>query len=236
MTDKEDELTRRIKKELSMQERVNKIERYRILNEDIKKGGTLFVGSSLMEQFPIYELLMTAGMDCVVYNRGVGGFTTEDMLEHMDVMVYELEPSRIFINIGTNDMGRPEYTLDKLIGNYRLIIRKIRENLPGVQIWIMAYYPVNETEKMPDPRMRSYMFLHRTNENIRKANCALEKLAEETGCTYIDVSSGLKDSDGRLKKEYTLEGIHMYANGYRAVFHNLMPYLETGKRQDQGRG
>ena len=29
-----------------------------------------------------------------------------------------------------------------------------------------------------------------------------------------------------LKKEFTVEGIHMYANGYRVVLENLRPYLE----------
>lgn len=66
--------------------------------------------------------------------------------------------------------------------------------------------------------------------NLNRREYLASKLcAGEIGCTYIDVSGGLKDSDGRLKKDYTLEGIHMYANCYRAVFHNLMLYLENGK-------
>lgn len=58
-----------------------RLERYRILNEKVKKGEILFTGSSLMEQFPIDELRMTEEMDAVIYNRGIGGFTTEDMLQ-----------------------------------------------------------------------------------------------------------------------------------------------------------
>ena len=81
------------------QEQKEKIDKYRILNEDVVKGQILFTGSSLMEQFPINELLMTEKMDCIIYNRGVGGFTTDDMLENMDVQVFGTEPSKIFINI-----------------------------------------------------------------------------------------------------------------------------------------
>ena len=58
-------------------DRKEKIDKYRILNEAVVKGQILFTGSSLMEQFPINELLMTEKMDCIIYNRGVGGFTTD---------------------------------------------------------------------------------------------------------------------------------------------------------------
>ena len=80
-------------------EQKDKIDKYRILNETVVKGQILFTGSSLMEQFPINELLMTEKMDYIIYNRGVGGFTTDDMLENMDVQVFGTEKSKIFINI-----------------------------------------------------------------------------------------------------------------------------------------
>ena len=85
-------------------EKVEKIERYKRLNKFVKKGEILFVGSSLMEQFPIYELMLDYGINKVIYNRGIGGFTTNELLEVMDVCIFDLEPSKIFINIGTNDV------------------------------------------------------------------------------------------------------------------------------------
>ena len=39
-----------------------------------------------MEQFPIDELLMNKGIKKIIYNRGVGGFTTKYFLEHMEEM------------------------------------------------------------------------------------------------------------------------------------------------------
>lgn len=215
----------KILKEYSIRDQLDKIERYRVLNQDVKKGETLFVGSSLMEQFPINELLMTAGIDTVVYNRGIGGFTTDDMLKHMEDMVFAVEPSKIFINIGTNDIGSPEYRLEKLMENYEEIIRQIQGKLPNVQIYIMAYYPVNETDKAPDEDMRKIMFATRTNENIHIANKAVEKLSKKLECQFINVNQGLVDEEGKLKKEYTIEGIHMYASGYRVVLQNLKQFL-----------
>ena len=209
-------------------EQKEKLDRYRILNEFARKGQILFTGSSLMEQFPIHELLMDEGMDCLIHNRGIGGFTTDDMLENMQEQIYGTEPSKIFINIGTNDMGKPDYTLEKLMDNYKKILEQIKEHLPETEIYMMAYYPVNEVDKktiLPDEEWANHMFDNRNNFNIRLANQAVKQLAEKMGCRYIDVNEGLYDETGRLKKEFTLEGVHMYANGYRVVLSNLKKYL-----------
>lgn len=212
-------------KELMHREQQDKLERYRILNQNVKKGEILFTGSSLMEQFPVNELLMTNGMDQVIYNRGIGGFTTTDMLQHMEEMVFGTEPSRIFINIGTNDIGSPEYQLEALLERYEEIIVRIQERLPEAEIYMMAYYPVNETDKIPEGEWGKTAFVTRTNENINIANAAIENLAAKKGCRFINVNEGLADERGKLKKEYTIEGIHMYANGYQVVLQNLKKYL-----------
>lgn len=202
-----------------------KIEKYRILNEMAIKGQILFTGSSLMEQFPINELLVDFDMDCIIYNRGVGGFTTDDMLEHMEEQIFGTEPSRIFINIGTNDISMPDYTPEKLMDNYKAILTSIQERLPEAEVYLMAYYPVNEVDKVPEGEWGKTMFTTRNNQNIQIANAAVEQLAQETGYRYIDVNEGLSDERGMLKKEYTLEGVHMYANGYRVILQNLKQYL-----------
>ena len=206
-------------------EREDRLSRIRVLNRNVKKGEILFTGSSLMEQFPINELLMTNGMSQVIYNRGVGGFTTDDMLAHMEEMVFATEPSRIFINIGTNDISRPDYTLEKLLEKYEKIILQIRERLPEAEITLMAYYPVNETDKVPEGELGKRLFRTRTNENIRIANEGVENLAQKLGCRYLDANAGLTDERGKLRKEFTIEGIHMYANGYQVVLDNMKPYL-----------
>ena len=69
------------------------------------------------------------------------------------------------------------------------------------------------------------MFKTRNNENIKIANNAVNVLAKKVGYEYIDVNEGLADEHGRLKKEYTVEGIHMYANAYNVILDNMMKYL-----------
>lgn len=213
---------------LKMEQR-QKIDKYRILNEHVVKGQILFAGSSLMEQFPINELLMTEKIDTIIYNRGVGGFTTDDMLENMDVQIFDLEPSKIFINIGTNDIAYPNIpfreVLSHALGNYELILTQIQSHLPDTKVYMMAYYPVNEIDKIPKGEWAESMFVNRNNQNLPIANAAVKELAEKIGYDYIDVNAGLTDECGLLKREFTVEGVHMYANGYRVIFENIKPYL-----------
>lgn len=210
-------------------EQRQKIDKYRILNQAAKKGEILFTGSSLMEHFPINELLMNEGMHQIIYNRGVGGFTTTDMLENMEEQIFGTEPSRIFINIGTNDIGDAsrsfEEVLEDMLTNYEKILTQIKERLPETEVYMMAYYPVNETDKVPETEWAKTMFVNRNNQNLPVANAAVRKLAEKMGYHYIDVNSGLCDERGKLKKEFTVEGVHMYANGYQVVLENLKQYL-----------
>lgn len=207
-------------------EKLKTLKRYQFLNSQSQKGKILFTGSSLMEQFPINEMLMTNGISLTVYNRGIGGYTTDDMLEHMEEMVFGTEPSVIFINIGTNDIGSNGYKLENLISNYEKIISLIKERLQNVKIYLIAYYPINDSPEVATLEWVKKVLKTRTIENISKANSAVQTLAQKTGCNYIDLNNGLTDANGRLKKEFTIEGIHMYPNGYQVVLNNLLPYLK----------
>ena len=122
-------------------------------------------------------------------------------------------------------MNAPDFSQDRLLENYEAILRQIQERLPAAEINVMAYYPVNEVDKVPDGPWGKTLFVNRTNRTIDRLNQALEKLAEKLGCRFINVNKGLTDENGRLKKEYTIEGVHMYANGYRVVLDNLKACL-----------
>ena len=229
MTDREqivlevrDQMTREMMARFSS-EKENRLNCYRQQNRYIRKGETLFTGSSLMEQFPVTEFCLSEGLPAA-YNRGIGGYTTDEFLAAVDVMLLEPQPKKLFINIGTNDirdMPDGEDWFAHLSGNYRKICEIIRDRLPDTAVYMMAYYPVNE-EKLravsPTPPVR-------TNEAIRKANRMVAALAAEFGFSFIDVSDGLKDSRGQLLAEHTRDGIHFDAEAYRTVFDRLMQYL-----------
>lgn len=204
-----------------------KLYHYKLLNRLAKKGQTVLVGSSLMEFFPIHELQQSLGQRYCIYNRGIAGYVTEEQLASMETCIYELEPSTIFINIGTNDISAPDYTLEKLIAGYDEILTRIASRLPDCRVYVMAYYPVNAKDDFPfvSKAQMEEIFQRRTNEAIREANQALEQLAARHGYAYIDVNEGLTDEEGNLKKEYAIDGIHMFPSGYAVILHNMMKYL-----------
>lgn len=203
---------------------INKISSYKSLNKMIKKGQIVFTGSSLMEFFPVNELCLDEGINKIIYNRGVAGFTTDDFLKNIETMVLDLEPSKIFINIGTNDMNNSDDFMPHLFKNYETIIESIKNNLPNAEVYLMAYYPVNPNATNITDRIKKVLET-RTNEAIKMANKNVEKLAEKYGYNYIDVNEGLTDEKGNLKDEFTVEGMHMYPEAYKIVLNNLKKYL-----------
>ncbi len=207
-------------------EKKNKIKRYEMLNPLAKKGAILFAGSSLAEQFPIHELLIAAGCHKTVYNRGVSGDVIDGLLAHMDTLILDLAPSKLFINIGSNDIGSPDYSQDQLLDKYQEVLRQVKEQLPGCQIHILSYYPVNPyKDSFLGEQEKHFMFATRTNEAINTVNKALEQLAISNNAAYIDVSSILLDSEGNLQEALTIEGIHLWPPAYAKVLEVLLPYI-----------
>lgn len=210
--------------EMFLREKRQKVEKFRILNQYVKKGEILFAGSSLMEGFPVNEFLIDFNVDKKIYNRGIGGYVTEELMLALEECIFELEPSKIFINIGTNDIAQEGYTVEKLIKNYTFIISEIKSRLPEAAVYVMAYYPINDEDNAKGKSDKSW-FTQRTNESITKANEKVKEMALAMDCRYIDLNKGLLNEEGKLKKEYTIEGLHMYANGYKAVWDEMLPYI-----------
>lgn len=196
---------------------------FHVWNTEAFKGQIVFTGSSLMEMFPIHKWVKELGPNApIIYNRGVGGYRTTDLLPILDACVFELKPRKVFINIGTNDLSDGNVSLEEVMSNYDKIITQIEQQLPGVIIYMMAYYPINyeaATEEMKP------CLLIRTNEKINKANEMVAALAAKHKQRFINVNAPLTDELGRLKAEYTIEGMHIKPEGYRAIFEDVMRYV-----------
>ena len=101
----------------------------------------------------------------------------------------------------------------------------IQERLPETEIYIMAYYPINDVDLPRNQEWLKETFKTRTTENIDEMNEILITFAKNMGCKYINVNAGLADERGKLKKEFTIEGVHMYANAYAIVLENMRQFL-----------
>lgn len=196
---------------------------FHVRNQSAIKGQTVFVGSSLMEMFPIEQWTAEMGASApVIYNRGVGGYKTTDLLPILDACVFELAPRKVFINIGTNDLSDSRIPLTEVMDNYDEILTRIEAALPGVKIYLMAYYPINE--EAASEAMKPCLKI-RTNAKINAANELVKALAEKHHQRFINVNAALTDAQGRLKTEYTIEGMHIRPEGYRAILDEMLQYV-----------
>lgn len=201
------------------------LEKYRQLNQIAQKGKIVLAGSSLMEFFPVCEMLTSMGKPLLVYNRGISGYVSSQLLQNIHVQILDLAPSKLFINIGTNDIGRG--IADELWDNYGQILRTVQQTCPQCRIYLMAYYPCNDLDSFgASEEERETRFAHRNPATLEAANKRLQGLAASLNCRYIDVNDGLFDTRGRLRAEYSIDGVHMNPNGYIPVLQNLLPYLE----------
>lgn len=190
-------------------------------NKTAQKGAIVLTGSSLCEWFPIDEILAETGDDFVIYNRGYGGYVMTQLMEVLDTAVIDLAPSAVFINIGTNDIDRltEEYTIEDMMANYGAILDRIKTEVPGCQIYVLAYYPC--TPNTGTGRIQ------RTLEQILEVNSYVEVMAKEHDCIYLDINAPLQDETGHLKDEYAADSIHLTDEAYRVIYQSLRPYFEA---------
>ncbi len=172
----------------------------------------VFLGDSITAGYPLedyYEGLF-------VVNSGIGGYTTDDILDNLDRMVYRYNPSKIFLLIGTNDHNQgkdPKVIVD----NIEKIIDKIHKKRPYSKIYVESIYPIND---------KDFDKTGRNNDTINDMNKLIQKLCKKKSITYIDVHSHLLDKDKKLKKKYTYDGLHLNELGYVKVTNVILPYLE----------
>lgn len=185
--------------------------------ESLEKSYTnyLFLGDSITEYYDLDKYFP----DIPVVNSGIAGDTTDDILSDMKRRVYDYNPSKVFILIGTNDMLEDK-TNEEIVNNIKEIVNGIKENRSEAEIYIESIYPVNRSMDR-----RLYMVGSRQNKDIIEINKMIKEYCDEEGLTYINTYDELLDEDGNLKKDYSEDGLHLSSEGYDVVTESLEKYL-----------
>ncbi|MCT4544011.1 MAG: GDSL-type esterase/lipase family protein [Vallitalea sp.] len=195
----------------------HRIAYFKKLNKGLKPGGIVFLGDSLTEHFITSEFFP----EHYVINRGISGDTTDGVLNRLQESVYNVKPEKVFLLIGTNDLGNKKER-EYIINNIDRIIINIKEKLPQTKIYLQSLYPIR---KEGQNKIRKAVVGVRNNEQINSINQNLISLSKKRDITYIDINSLLQDEDGELKYKYTLEGLHISPLGYEVVAKGLYKYL-----------
>lgn len=191
-----------------LKDTTEKAQRYEKLNETAEKGYVVFFGDSITELCD----LSTYYPDIKAHNRGISGDTTFGMLARLENNVLNIQPSTIVLLGGTNDLARGS-SPQKIAYNIGKIIQNITTALPDCKIIVQSVYPVNPHKK---PAFLNAVKT-RKNEDIKAINALLPDICAQHGAIYVDMYSQLTDSDGNLKKEYTVDGLHISRQGYLLI-------------------
>ena len=178
----------------------------------------VFLGDSITDWYDLDKYF--EGLPVV--NSGVSGYSTNNILNNMNEMVYQYNPSKVFILIGINDLEL-KVDDDVVVNNIRKIVQGIKKNRRYAKIYVESIYPINNSDD--DKIEGSIINGNRKNSDIIDINNKLVKLAEEEGVTYIDLHKELVDDDGLLKIEYTVDGLHLSSEGYEKVTEVLRKYI-----------
>ncbi len=185
----------------------------KFLTEKVNPGEIVFAGDSIIENFRVDEYF-----DQTVINRGLGGYTTEDLLKVFDQIIVPLAPKKLFLHIGSNDLVLLNATIDQTITNILNVLKYAKEKLPNTKIYYFSLTPVLP---LTNKKTRALYVANRTNEMIDYINDQLRKQVEN----FIDINPELKDGLGVLEEWYTDDGIHLNHYGYLEVVRDINKYL-----------
>lgn len=200
-----------------LKEQAKMQDKYRELNQvSVKEPDIIFIGDSIVEYYPLQELLQT---NKVLINRGIRGYKTDLLLDNLDAHLFGSALDKVFILIGINDIGK-EIPQSETLENLEGMIQKISREYPLAQIQLLSVLPVNEGEEY-----KGTVYL-RTNEKIQDLNRAYQGLASiYTNVQFIDLYETFLDETGQLDQEFTTDGLHLTIAGYALLSSELDKYL-----------
>ncbi len=169
----------------------------------VQSDAIVFYGNSITNMHEWWEAF---GSDHHIINRGCSGGFSQELLDNLESVI-DGKPAKLFLLIGTNDIssGIPYQTV---VANIEKIIRRIQAESPSTEIYIQSILP-----RATEPQ----------NSNNKAANAMLADLCVKTGTTFIDLWEQLQGI--RDYGEWSADGLHLYASGYRVWCKQIEPYV-----------
>ena len=174
----------------------------------ILEGKIIMLGNSITAECEWAELMQNSD----IINRGIIADGTSDILERLDPII-TAKPRKVFLLIGVNDLMF--LTLPQIQNLYAQIVLRLVTETPTTQLYLESILPIHT-----DLRRNGMK-----NEDIDTLNKAIQLIAKKYGATFIDLNSKFKNTEGSLRTELSLDGIHLNGEGYFLFRDILQPYL-----------
>lgn len=112
---------------------------------------------------------------------------------------------KVYIMLGINDIGGD---LPTIANRYSELLDTVRQYQPNAIIYIMSNLHVTAAQDAKG----SYV----NNANIDTFNGYIKEFADDETLFYLDSNEYFDDENGKLNGEFSPDGIHFYASGYKA--------------------
>ncbi len=172
-----------------------------------KGAKIIFLGDSQIEYGNWNQLLNRVN----ILNKGIAGDTTAGIINRMDE-VYIHNPSKVFLEIGTNDLGMG-ISISKIMENFKVIISNLKMETNS-EIFINSIFPVQD---LPFEGFQN-VEINNLNRNL-KSFCELENIH------FINLTDNFSNDFGNLKEELTNDGLHLNSEGYSIWVQQLKVFL-----------
>ena len=193
-----------------------KVAQFTMENANFSKGQIVFIGDSITDLYHLDDYYQDLPLR--TYNRGIGGDVTGMLLKRIQVSLYDLEPTKVVLMIGINDINGGVST-DTILKNYNDILSGIKTKLPFAKVYTMSILPINND-------VPSYIDVKKSTERILSINEEIKEMASNYSYQYMDLFSLVKDDNNHLKKEYSLDGIHLSEQGFVTWTNLIKPELQ----------
>lgn len=131
----------------------------------------------------------------------------------------EMSPENIYIMLGSN--GAAYMTPSEIYMSYSAFLNKVRIACPNANVYIISTPPVTAGKENSAESPIS-------NADINELNDKLLEYADLNGVHYVDVSSALKDSSGRLPSDSAEnDGMHFKYSTYETFIDYILRHVAS---------
>ena len=179
----------------------------------VGKSDIIMLGNSLTDGAEWNELLNNRH----VKNRGIVGDIVQGLYDRMEPIL-KGQPKKIFILSGVNDVSHG-VTGDSIARAMEKLIVLIKARSPRTKIYLQSMLPFNN-------QVREWKLLVGREQVVVDGNRALEQVARRQGVTWINLYPLFADDQGRLRAEYTNDGLHLLGPAYLIWRDTIKPYIK----------
>ena len=181
-----------------------------IRSQEIEKDQIVLLGDCVIESIDVKEHFN----GLTVFNNGISGDTTKLLQETLYKRAIKYKPSKLFISIGSNDIGFDARDVRSIYNHIVEIVEEVQQRSKETEIYLVSVIPVNAT--VADYINRDYVDA-RDNFDINMLNFYLRNFTRKSKLKFIDASKALKNNYDTLNLKYTIDGFHLNDDGLKVI-------------------